>query len=299
MELQKTDPRTVTREYFDSLLLEQRLVGAVEPDTETVIYGQRFATPVMTAALSHLKTFNPEAGAPMEAYAAGAADAGAVHWIGMTETAEFYSVMNCGAKTIRIVKPYADKEKIFFQLREAEEAGALAVGMDIDHTFDRNGNPDLCMNEQMAVYDTGAWKEFIRATKLPFIVKGVLSVRDAARCAQMGARGIVVSHHGGRMPSAVPPLMVLPDIRKELGKDFPIFVDCGISSGVDVYKAMALGATAVSVGGHLMKIVLQDGAQGVTARIRQMTEELKGVMAFTGVKDTASFDPAVVHLRNF
>ena len=50
MELQKTDPRTVTREYFDSLLLEQRLVGAVEPDTETVIYGHRFATPIMTAA---------------------------------------------------------------------------------------------------------------------------------------------------------------------------------------------------------------------------------------------------------
>ena len=49
MELQKTDPRTVTREYFDSLLLEQRLVGAVEPDTETVIYGHRFATPIMTA----------------------------------------------------------------------------------------------------------------------------------------------------------------------------------------------------------------------------------------------------------
>lgn len=295
----KTDPKTITREYFDSLLLEQRLVGAAEPETKTVIYGHQFSTPIMTAALSHLKTFNPEAQSPMEAYACGAAAADAVHWIGMSESGEFRSVMKCGAKTIRIVKPYADTDKIFSQLKEAEDCGALAVGMDIDHTFAGDGSPDLCMNEQMAVYGVTAWKEFIRAVKLPFIIKGVLSVRDAVRCAQMGAQGIVVSHHGGRMPGAVPPLMVLPDIRKELGKDYPIFVDCGITSGEDVYKAMALGATAVSVGGYLMKTVLKEGAPGVSERIREMTRELRGIMAFTGVKDTSSFDPSVIHLKNF
>ena len=292
-------PQAVTREYFDSILLEQRLIGAKEPDTSVTVYGEKFATPIMTAALSHLKTFNPDAQSPMEAYALGAASANTVHWIGMSESEEFQSVMACGAKTIRIVKPYADTSKIFAQLQEAEVCGALAVGMDIDHTFGLDGSADLCMNEELAIFDQSEWREFISAVKLPFVMKGVLSVQDAVRSVEMGVSGIVVSHHGGRMPSAVPPLMLLPEIRQELGKDFPIFVDCGIASGIDAYKAMALGATAVSVGAHLMKLAIKENGEAVADRIREMNLELKGMMAFTGVADTNSFDPTVIHYRNF
>lgn len=292
------DSKEITRDYFDSLLLEQRLVGTGRPDLSFSVFGQKYSTPITTAALSHLKKFNPGFEQPMEAYAGGAAKADTLHWIGMSESEEFRRVMACGAKTVRVVKPYADRSKAFFQLKEAETAGAVAVGMDIDHMLTSSGEADICMGEQMAFYSPDDWKDMIAATGLPFVMKGILSVRDAVRCAELGVSAIVVSHHGGRLASAVPPLMVLPEIRRELGKEFPIFVDCGIRSGLDAYKAMALGATAVSVGIHLIPFTAK-GADAVAREIGRLSSELRGFMASTGVANIASFDPSVIHMRNF
>ena len=141
--------KEITRAYFDSLLLEMRLMDSDIPNTEFELYGRRFATPIMTAALSHLGTFHPDMPNGMVQYAQGAAKANAVHWIGMGNDEEFEAVVATGAATIRIVKPYADEEKIYGQIRCAEQAGAMAVGMDIDHMFDRDGNRDICVGEQM------------------------------------------------------------------------------------------------------------------------------------------------------
>ena len=287
--------KEITRAYFDSLLLEMRLMDSGIPDTAFILYGKRFQTPVMTAALSHIGTFNPDMPNGMVQYAEGAAMAGAVHWIGMGSEEEFASVVAAGAPTIRIIKPYADEEKIFEQIRNAEKYGALAVGMDIDHMFDLRGNRDICVGEEMSVKTSEDLKRYIDATSLPFIIKGVLSVHDAEKCAAIGARGIVVSHHGGRLNYAVPPLYVLPDIVKAVGKDMPVFVDCGICSGMDAYKALALGATAVSVGTHLIPYIRQGGAEAVAKRIDEMTAELKGAMAYTGVQTMQDFDASVLH----
>lgn len=286
-----------TRDYFDQILLEMRLMGAEVPDTKFKLYGEEFASPIMTAALSHMGTFFPEADYPMIQYAKGAKETGCVHWIGMCEEDEFEAVMNTGARTIRVVKPYADEEKIHQQLSHAQELGALAVGMDIDHMFDEYGNPDEPMGELMSVKSLEMLQEYAQAVTIPFIIKGILSVRDAAKCAEIGVGGIVISHHNGRLKDAVSPLMVLPEIVKEVGSIMPVFVDCGICSGRDAYKALALGATAVSVGGHLIPIVRKDGSAGVQQRLEVMRQELKGVMAYTGVKNLRCFDPSVLHYR--
>lgn len=283
-----------TREYFDSLWLEQRLMDGGVPDTTMELYGKHFSTPIMTAALSHLGKFHPDMSDGMVEYARGAALSNAVHWIGMGSDEEFARVTATGAQTIRIIKPYADEDEIFRQIRVAEEHGALAVGMDIDHMFDLKGNADVCLGDVMAVKSSADLKRYIEATRLPFIIKGVLSVQDAVRCADVGAQGIVVSHHGGRLSAAVPPLYVLPDIAKAVGNQMPIFVDCGVCSGTDAYKALALGATAVSVGIHLIPFVKQ-GGEAVAGRLNAMNDELRGVMAYTGIKDTKSFDSTVVH----
>ena len=100
------------------------------------------------------------------------------------------------------------------------------------------------------------------------------------------------------MPASVPPLMILQEIRKALGSDFPIFIDCGIESGLDVYKCLALGATAVSVGRHLMPL-LKKGQDVVSKRINDMTTELKGIMAKTGVQNLSQMDSSVIHKRMF
>ncbi|MBO5241780.1 MAG: alpha-hydroxy-acid oxidizing protein [Lachnospiraceae bacterium] len=287
--------KEITRAYFDSLLLEMRLMDAKVPVTDFELYGRKFKTPIMTAALSHIGTFNPDMPSGMVQYAQAAQMAGAVHWIGMGSDEEFEAVMATGADTIRIVKPYAEEEKIFSMIKCAEKNGALAVGMDIDHMFGMEGDRDICMGETMEVKSSEDLKRYIETTSLPFIIKGVLSVQDAIKCAQIGAKGIVVSHHGGRLSYAVPPLYVLPEIVKAVGDKMPVFVDCGICSGMDAYKALALGATAVSVGTHLIPYIRQGGQQAVAERIEEMTAQLKGAMAYTGVASVKEFDSTVLH----
>lgn len=285
------DSNEITREYFDSLTLEMRLVDSDLPFTQFSLYGETFSTPVMMAALSHLDKQTPDGMAEM---ARGAKAAGAVMWCGMGDEEELARIVATGAKTIKIVKPYADEEKIYRRLRHAESCGALAVGMDIDHSFNRQGGYDNVLGEDMLPKTKEQLADYIRATSLPFVVKGVLSVQDALTCAEAGAKGIVVSHHHGVMDCAVPPLRILPKIRAALGKDYPIFVDCGFETGMDVYKAMALGATAVSVGRRMMTALVSGRAQGIEQAVKEMTGQLASVMARTGVKDLNSFDPSVI-----
>ena len=97
---------------------------------------------------------------------------------------------------------------------------------------------------------------------------------------------------------AVPPLMALPDILSVTDKSIPVFVDCGIESGMDAYKCLALGAKGVSVGRHLMPL-LKDGADAVAGRINEMTAELAGLMARTGVSSLDKMDSTIIHRRAF
>lgn len=287
--------KEAVREYFDSLMVEMRLMDSAIPNTEFELYGKKFGTPIMTAALSHLGTFNPEIPNGMVQYAIAAKMNKAVHWVGMGSDEEYEAIAATGAQTIRIVKPYADEEKIFSMIRCAEKNGALAVGMDIDHMFDLKGGNDFCMGEWMSVKSSEDLKRYVDSTELPFIIKGVLSVHDALKCLEIGVKGIGVSNHGGRLNGTLPPLSVLPEIVKAVDGRIPIFVDCGVCSGMDAYKALALGATAVSVGGHLIPYIKKGGEEAVAARMKEMTEELKGVMAYTGVKNVKEFDASAVH----
>ncbi len=285
------DSNRITREYFDSLLLELRYIDSAIPSTMLKLYGETFSTPVMTAALSHLNNTRPNG---MVEMAKGAFAANAVMWTGMGEDEELEAITATGARTIKIIKPHADNREIFRKLEHAEKCGVMAVGMDIDHSFNHRGQYDNVLGLPMAVKSLEELKSFIGATKLPFIVKGVLSEQDACKCIDAGAKGIVVSHHHGIQNYAVPPLMILPRIAKAVDGRIPIFVDCGIESGIDVFKALALGATAVCVGRELMKPLAENGADGVQKRIQEMNEELSGVMARTCSKDMDHIDPSLI-----
>lgn len=285
----------LTRDYFDSLLIEPRYLDSQIPSTRLELYGETFSTPIMTAALSHLYNTVPDG---MEVYAAGAAQAGAVHWVGMGSDEELESIVATGARTIKIIKPHADNALVFHKIEHAVETGCLGVGMDIDHPFTPDGQYDVCDGFPLKPKSLGELTEFVQAAGVPFIAKGVLSPRDAEKCLKAGCAGIVVSHHHGMVPYPVPPLMALEDIVEVVDGHIPVFVDCGIESGVDAYKALALGATAVSVGRHLMGY-LKEGPQAVADRIQQMTAELAGIMAKTGVSSLDQMDPTVIRKRCF
>lgn len=285
----------ITREYFDSLLVETRYLDAVIPSTQMTLFGETFRTPVMNAALSHLHNTAPEG---MTVYARGAALSGAVHWVGMGSESELEEIVATGARTIKIVKPHADNREVLRKIEHAVKAGCMAVGMDIDHAFNSAGGYDNVFGLPMKAKSTEELAEFVQASGVPFIAKGVLSSRDAEKCLKAGCAGMVVSHHHGIIQYAVPPLMVLQDIISATGGSIPVFVDCGIESGMDAYKCLALGAKAVSVGRHLMPL-LKDGAEAVARRIDEMTAELAGVMARTGVRSLDEMDSTVIHRRTF
>jgi isopentenyl diphosphate isomerase/L-lactate dehydrogenase-like FMN-dependent dehydrogenase len=169
--------------------------------------------------------------------------------------------------------------------------------MDIDHIFGETGL-DIVIGEEMAVQTMDMLRSYVESTKLPFFVKGVLGVRDAVVCAEIGVKAIIVSHHHGRMPYAVPPMMILPEIRDALeGTGVKIIVDCGIESGADVYKALALGADAAAVGRSMLPSLEQEGAPGVESFINKVNNELRYIMSNTGFAKVSEVDDSALWIK--
>lgn len=295
MENSRGDSNKITREYLDSILMETRYIDSDLPSTKMSLWGEEFDTPVMTAALSHLHDICDNG---MAQFGEGARLSGAVHFVGMGEDDELEGILATGAKTVKIIKPHENNETIFHKIEHAVKNGAFAVGMDIDHAYGAAGAYDVVCGLPMKSKSLAEMKEFVSAAGVPFVVKGVLSVHDAKMSLEAGAKAVIVSHHHGIMPYSIPPLMVLPEIKKAVGKDMKIFVDCGFESGVDIFKALALGADAVCVGRELMG-PLKDGALGVSKRINEITNELASIMARTGAKSLSEIDGSVLHFRKF
>ena len=291
MSTDKSDSNQITREYFDSILIEARYIDSDLPSMETEFFGKKYKTPVMTAALSHLHNVIADG---MEEFAAGARDAGALHFVGMGEDDELERIIATGADTVKIIKPHLDNAVVFHKIEHAVSHGAVAVGMDIDHAYASDGAYDNVMGLPMKPKSLEELKEFISFAKVPFVIKGVLSVQDAVKAKEAGAKAIIVSHHHGIMPYSVPPLMVLPEIVRACEGEMGIIVDCGIESGADAFKALALGADAVALGRALMG-PLKNGRAGVTETIDNITAELRSIMARTGAKSVKDIDPGVLH----
>lgn len=281
----------ISREYIDSLRIETRYMDSTTPDTAFTLYGERFASPIMTAALSHLDHFMFP-GAAM-ALAEGAKAANAALWYGMADDAEIEALAATGARMIEIIKPYSDRDKIMAKLRHAERLGLLAAGIDIDHPFGEDGGHDIVDGEEMTALTTAELAEICAATRLPLIVKGVLSHRDAERCLVAGAKGLVLSHHNNRIEYAIPPLAILPEIAAIAG-DVPLFVDCEIRTGMDAFKALALGAKGVCIGRPLMTAIKQGGADAVRDYLSRERDALAKAMAYTGCGDLEHMDSTVI-----
>ena len=285
-----SDANEITARYMDSILIKESLIDSVVADTSTELFGETFASPVMTPAFSHLMQFKGRELTGLEEYSTAAKNMNILNFVGMMENDLFQKIINTGAKSVRIVKPYADNGKVRDQMMFAEEAGAFGIGMDIDHIFGNEGL-DVVIGEKMAVQTSDMIRSYIESTKLPFFIKGVLSPEEAVKCADLGAKAIIVSHHHGRLPYAVPPMMVLPEIREALaGRDVKIIVDCGISSGADVYKCLALGADAAAVGRSMLPSLEEGGIEGMTKFLAGITNELRFVMSCTGFARVCDID---------
>lgn len=290
-----SDANVITQKYMDSILIESRYIDSVKADTGIEFLGEKFSMPVMTPAFSHLGNYGGREKNGLVEYSEAAKELNILNFCGMMENEQFKELVDTGAKTVRIVKPYADNGKVKDQMQYAESVGAFAIGMDIDHIFGNDGY-DVVVGEEMSFQTTDMLRSYVELTKLPFIVKGVLSVSDAVKCAEIGAKAIIVSHHHGRLPYAVPPMMALPEIKDALeGKDVKIIVDCGIATGADVFKALALGADAAAVGRSMMPALEREGAEGVKRFIQGVNNELRYIMSSTGFETVSDIDSSVLY----
>lgn len=192
---------------------------------------------------------------------------------------------------IPTVKPW-NLETIREKMELVHEAGAFAVAMDIDAAglpFLKNMNPPA---GGKSVEELGA---IIKEAGLPFIVKGIMTVKGAKKAVEAGASAIVVSNHGGRVLDQCPATAeVLEQIADEVKGSVKILVDGGIRSGVDVFKALALGADGVLICRPFVTAVYGGGKDGVQALIQKIAAELEDTMAMCGARSLSEITKDMV-----
>ncbi len=195
---------------------------------------------------------------------------------------------------IPIIKPREQAEVIKY-MRKAEEAGSIALGVDIDGA----GLITMALKGQPVGPKTkNELKELISATELPFILKGIMTVDEAEIAAEVGAAAIVVSNHGGRILDHTPGAAeVLPEIAKAVGDKLTVLADGGIRSGTDVIKLLALGADAVLIGRPLVVGAFGGGTEGVKFIIDKYTNELKQAMILTGCHSLEDINDRIIYRR--
>lgn len=127
------------------------------------------------------------------------------------------------------------------------------------------------------------------------ILKGILNPEDAVHAVERGADAIVVSNHGGRQLDGAPSaISVLPEIAARVGKNCEVWLDSGVRSGQDVFKALALGARGVLIGRAYVYGLGALGAAGVTTALELIRRELDLTMVMCGVRSIAEIDARVL-----
>ena len=187
----------------------------------------------------------------------------------------------CGVPTI---KPW-NIDTIREKMAQAKASGCFAVAMDVDAA----GLPFLKnMTPPAGSKSVAELAEIVKLAERPFIVKGVMTVKGALKAKEAGAAAIVVSNHGGRVLDHCPATAeVLPEIVDAVGGKMTIFVDGAIRSGMDMFKALALGADAVLIGRPFVTTVYGGGEEGVQLYVQKLKAELADTMRMCGAHSLA------------
>lgn len=189
------------------------------------------------------------------------------------------------------VKPW-NLDTIREKMAQVKASGAFAVAMDVDAAglpFLKNMTPPAGSKtvEELA--------EIAKMAEVPFIVKGVMTKRAARKAVEAGAAAIVVSNHGGRVLDQCPATAeVLESIVQEVKGECKILIDGGIRSGVDVFKALAMGADGVLICRPFVTAVYGGGAEGVQCYIDKIGAELADTMAMCGADTLADIDKEMI-----
>jgi len=257
-------------------------------DTSYEFFGEKYALPVFAGPVGAVKLHYGDKFTDLEyndILVPACADAGIAAFTGDGVNPEVFiasaaAIGKTGGKGIPTVKPW-DLPTIFEKIDAAKAAGAKVFAMDIDAA----GLPFLKgLNPPAGPKTVEQLRQIIDYAGVPFIIKGVMTVKGAEKALEAGAAGIVVSNHGGRVLDGVPSTAeVLPAIADAVKGKMTILVDGGIRSGLDVCKALALGADAVIMARPYVTALYGGGAEGVKILTDKIKAELEDTMAMCGV----------------
>ncbi|MHB9929011.1 alpha-hydroxy-acid oxidizing protein [Clostridium botulinum] len=295
------DAFTINIDALDSYKLNMRLIHDVKnPDISVELFGKKMDMPVFAAPVSGT-TLNMGGKFTEEEYISwvigGCRDAGIYPMVGDTAVDSFLitnldELKKFNGEGIAIIKPW-ENDNVINKIKLAEEAGAYAVGMDIDAagliTLALHGKP-------VGPKTVEEIKEIVKSTKLPFILKGIMTVEDAKLAVEAGVDAIVVSNHGGRVLDQTPGVAdVLPEIAQAVKGKVTILADGGVRTGVDVLKMIALGADAVLIGRPFVTASFGGEREGVKIYVENLKSELKSAMVLTGCNSIKDIDEKIIY----
>jgi 4-hydroxymandelate oxidase len=305
------------RAAFERLKVHYRvLVDVSKRDLSTTILGQEISAPILFAPTAFHKLANPD-GELATVRAAGAA--GTIMVLSSLSTTAIEDVMRAATGPVWF-QLYINRDRAFTRdlVARVEAAGCRALMLTVDTPEwgrrERDARNEFHLPPGMAavnllpsnkrgevISQSGAgmgqafswmidasvtWRDvdWLRSiTKLPVLVKGICRADDASRAVEHGASGIVVSNHGARqMDTAPATIEVLPRCAEAVAGRVPVLLDGGVRRGLDVLKALALGATAVQVGRPVLWGLAADGQAGVETSIRLLRDEFDLAMALAG-----------------
>jgi len=270
------------------------------PDTSVELFGHKLALPVLAAPITGMET-NLAGGMDEREYADaildGCLECGTLGMVGDGASPKKYligleAIKKRGGLGIPIFKPREYNLDIIKRFKAAEDAGAIAVGIDIDAASFKT----MTLKGQAVGPKTIQELQELRShLKIPFILKGIMNVESALAAIEAGADAIVVSNHGGRVMDHMPGTAeVLPEITNAVSGRIKVLVDGGIREGTDILKMLALGADAVMIGRPVCIAAFGAGQEGVSFYLREKMNELKKAMILTGCSSIGHIDPSVI-----
>ena len=315
------------RDSFERILVNARfLTDVTDRDISTTVLGEKIDFPVMVAPTGGQRQAHPEG---ERATATGAGRAGTLYTLPTSSGYSIEEVAEVATGPLWFQLYHQDDEVTEILVKRAKQAGYKAICLTVDtpvgspkerdvrnlymaqpglHWGSLRDRPDLINRRNVGVPDLADWAppdyvgltwdrlDWLRdLTGLPLIVKGIRTVDDAIQCAEYGVDGIVVSNHGGRQLDGTPSsIETLAPIAEAVGDRLEIYLDSGVRRGLDVLKALCLGARAVLVGRPLYWGLAYGGADGVEHMLNILKVEFDRALAYVGCRTTDELHPGIV-----
>ncbi|XP_048429566.1 glycolate oxidase 1 isoform X2 [Pyrus x bretschneideri] len=277
---------------FSRILFRPRiLIDVSKIDLRTTVLGFNISMPIMIAPTAMQKMAHPE-GEYATARAASAADTIMVHKDRNVVAQLVKRAERAGFKAIALT---VDTPRLGRREADIKNRFVLPPNLTLKNFEDLDlGKMDKTNDSGLASYVAGqidrslSWKDIQwlqTITKLPILVKGVITAEDARLAVQYGAAGIIVSNHGARQLDYVPAtIMALEEVVKAAQGQIPVFLDGGVRRGTDVFKALALGASGVFIGRPVVFSLAADGEAGVRKVLQMLRDEFELTMALSGCR---------------